>query len=92
MFAKHQTWGEKDCYGQKISVLYKCRKNIKLSGPYVRPVPGDECCHSVIASDMVCVCKALDARDIFKISCVRLVDVMQDCGKSMPVGTICGSK
>lgn len=92
MFAKHQAWGERDYYHQKILVFEKCKKNIRLSGSYVRPVRGDKCCRTVIASDMVGICNALRPEDMFEIKCAKLVDVARDCGNPMPVGTICGRK
>ncbi|KAF8652033.1 hypothetical protein HU200_062976 [Digitaria exilis] len=92
MLAKHQARGEKDCYDQQNSVKYRCKKNLKFVGPYISPVPGDECCRTVAISDMVCICGILSEEEITQISSASLILIAKDCGHPLPVGTKCGSK
>ncbi|OEL27589.1 hypothetical protein BAE44_0011399, partial [Dichanthelium oligosanthes] len=90
--ANHQVWSEKDCYHEKELAKIACTKSIAIVGPYVRPRPGDKCCTTVKASDMVCICRKLSKEEERKISAVRLVDVAEDCKKPIPVGSIYASK
>ena len=92
MLAKHQVWGETDCHHEKESVMLKCKNSIKISGPYVLPRPGDRCCTTVQASDMVCICHILTEHDEKTVDPKRLVKVADHCGKPVPVGRDCGSK
>ncbi|TVU15149.1 hypothetical protein EJB05_38656, partial [Eragrostis curvula] len=90
IIATHQAWGEKECYGEKESIKHKCKENISIIDDYVRP--GQECCHVVKESDMICVCRILSIEEESTISAVKLFYVARDCGNPVPVGKKCGSK
>jgi hypothetical protein len=49
----HQTWGETDCYDEKVSVLHKCLKTLKVGGFWVHP--SALCTHVVEESKMTCI-------------------------------------
>ncbi|TVU30210.1 hypothetical protein EJB05_21820, partial [Eragrostis curvula] len=91
MFATHEALGEHDCYHEKENVKVKCKKNLDIVSPYVRPRAGSKCCRTVRESDMVCVCRTLTRAEEDEISAVKLVDVADDCGKPVPVGNKCGT-
>lgn len=96
MLAKHQASGEKDCHDQKKNVKLKCRKNIDISGFYVRPRVGDKCCQAVDAADMVCVCGAFTEKEleVEKISCIylfhlqKIVDIQYRLEPNVDVSTL----
>ncbi|TVT96971.1 hypothetical protein EJB05_57802, partial [Eragrostis curvula] len=88
IIATHQAWGEKECYGEKESIKHKCKENISIIDDYVRP--GQECCHVVKESDMICVCRILSIEEESTISAVKLFYVARDCGNPVPVGKKCG--
>ena len=59
---------------------------------YVKP--SEICCQTVRASDMTCVCHALepDEEVLQKVSAVKLVRLSRECGNPVAVGTKCGCK
>lgn len=88
MIATHQSWGEKDCYGEKEKVKSRCRESIAIEDDIP---PDHECCKAVKESDMICVCRILRIDEETNISAVKLVHVAKTCGKPVPVGNKCGS-
>ncbi|KAF8669935.1 hypothetical protein HU200_051117 [Digitaria exilis] len=89
MLPKHQAWGETDCYGEKYSVLERCKENLKKVA-YVPPKLGDECCRTVAVSDMVCVCGVLTEEEMEQIRSLSVILIARDCGHPLPAGTKCG--
>ncbi|CAL4996178.1 unnamed protein product [Urochloa decumbens] len=84
----HQAWGDADCYDDKLLVMDKCEKNLKIRGDYIRP--GHECCNAVRGSDIVCVCGKISLEEEAKISIAKVIYVARDCGKPIPAGNKCG--
>lgn len=92
MHTIHPACGEVDCYQQKEKVKSKCMKTLNLITDYVEP--SEKCCKTVRASDMTCVCHALEPEEVLqKISAVKLVRLSQECGNNpVAVGTKRGCK
>ncbi|KAF8733540.1 hypothetical protein HU200_014841 [Digitaria exilis] len=89
LFTTRQTQGEKDCYRQKLVIKFKCWETIKLGVPCV--APSQECIRLIRRSDMVCICCAIAEEDEEEISVAKLLQLADECNKSVPLGTKCGS-
>jgi len=91
MHTTHPACGEVDCYQQKEKVKSKCMKALNIITDYVKP--SEIYCKTVRASDMTCVCHALEPEEVLqKVSAVKLVRLSRECGNLVAVGSKCGCK
>lgn len=89
LFATKLAWGDLNCFTDKHLLVEHCNKSLKPDGRYV--TPDNNCCYRVKYSDMVCVCDILNHNDT-RISPSKFIRLARDCGKPLPLGTICGGK
>lgn len=86
----NQAWGEKDCYGEKDSIIYNCRKTLAIHTDWVDP--SNECRHIVEKSDIMCICSILVPHDEIVTRIDKFFRLAHFCGKQIPEGTKCGRK